>query len=195
MEPATSAVPPASSIDGPVASLADLAASLAAPPVARPSPPPVRSGAEVATVVPATHVGAKRRRAWAARRAAAARHRPGPARRPCPARRPAAHHQGPSEEGDADHRHKSAVSTPQVTPTVTLGATLAIGIARWRPKATVGTVAAVSTPTDRRAQPLGRHDAVQAMPTVAHAHGTNAAVGTTTDCWAPLLLCRRLPTT
>nr|XP_051230118.1 lysine-rich arabinogalactan protein 19-like [Lolium perenne] len=56
--PPTSALPPASSVAAP-------AASLAAPP---PIPatavehPPLRSGAEVAAVVAATHVDAKRRR-------------------------------------------------------------------------------------------------------------------------------------
>jgi hypothetical protein len=101
--------------------------------------------------------------------------------------------QKPSSIGDgADRRHRSAVGRQLSTPRVTVGAKRTVGTGRWRPKVPVSAAPTVGTRTDSRAQPLDCHDVVYTVPTVAH--GATAAVGTGTDCWVSLLLCRRWPT-
>nr|XP_051211898.1 lysine-rich arabinogalactan protein 19-like [Lolium perenne] len=110
--PPTFALPPASSVAAPAASLA------VPPPIPAPATavehPPLPSGAEVAAVVAATHIGTKRWRAWqhvVQLQPATASVPPvvplvappvaPPRRSGRPARRPNAHQQGSSEDGGA----------------------------------------------------------------------------------------------
>ncbi|KAK1614768.1 hypothetical protein QYE76_020285 [Lolium multiflorum] len=92
--------------------------------------------------------------------------------------------QKPSSTGDGvDRRHRPAVGTLQATPTVTVGATMAVATKIERPKVTVGTDLPVGTGAGRWAQPLRCHGAVYAVPTVAH--GATSAVGPEPDNWVP----------
>ena len=92
--------------------------------------------------------------------------------------------QKPSSTGDGgDRRHRPAVGTLQATPTVTVGATMAVATNIERPKVTLGTGSPVGTGAGRWAEPLRCHGAVYAVPTVAH--GATSAVGPEPDNWVP----------